>query len=83
MVQTHRQLLPPAEIGTAHTSNTVHFVIVNGQQHSVHFSREAADETAWELSCEVYLQQPPADGQEEISVLSFMEMMESPVEMVI
>ena len=61
----------------------MHFVIVNGQQHSVHFSRKAADETAWELSYEVYLQQPPADGQEEISVLSFTEMMESPVEMVI
>ena len=83
MVQTHRQSLPPAEIGTAHTSNTVYFVILDGQQHSVHFSREAADETAWELSYEVYLQQPPADGQEEISVLSFTEMMESSVEMVI
>ena len=82
-MQTPGQLLPPAEIGTAHTSNTVYFVILDGQQHSVHFSREAADETAWELSYEVYLQQPPADGQEEISVLSFTEMMESPVEMVI
>ena len=61
----------------------MHFVIVNGQQHSVHFSREAADEIAWELSYENYLQQPSADGQEEVSVFSFMEMMESPVEMVI
>ncbi len=64
-------------------ANSVYFVVLNGKQHSVHFSRKAADDTAWELSYEVYLQQPPVDGQEEISVLSFTEMMESPVEMVI
>jgi len=84
VVQTHRQSLPPAEIGTAQPgANSVYFVVLDGKQHSVHFSREAADNTAWELSYEVYLQQPPVDGQEEISVLSFTEMMESPVEMVI
>jgi hypothetical protein len=84
VVQTHRQSLPPAEIGTAQPgANSVYFVVLDGKQHSVHFSREAADNTAWELSYEVHLQQPPVDGQEEISVLSFTEMMESPVEMVI
>ena len=84
MVQTHRQSLPPAEIGTAQPgAHSVYFVVLDGKQHRVHFSREAADNPAWELSYEVYLQQPPVDGQEEISVLSFTEMMESPVEMVI
>ena len=83
MVQTHRQSLPPAEIGTAHTSNTVYFVILDGQQHSFHFNREAANDTAWELSCDLNYLAHPEEGRSEISVLSFTEMMESPVEMVI
>ena len=61
----------------------MYFVVLDGQQHSAHFNREAADDTAWELSYERNYQQHPEEGRSKISVLSFMEMMESPVEMVI
>jgi hypothetical protein len=64
-------------------ANNVYFVVLDGQQHSAHFNREAADDTAWELSCERNYLQHPEEGRSKISVLSFMEMMESPVEMVI
>ena len=61
----------------------MYFVVLDGQQHSVHFNREAADDTAWELSYERNYLQHPEEGRSNISVLSFTEMMESPVEMVI
>lgn len=61
----------------------MYFVVLDGQQHSAHFSQEAADDEAWKLSCELNYLQHPEEGRTEISVLSFMEMMESPVEMVI
>ena len=62
----------------------VFFVILNGQQHSAHFSKEEADSVAFDLSVEYnYEGHPEVCGYAEISVLSFMEMMESPVEMVI
>jgi hypothetical protein len=84
VVQTHRQSLPPAEIGTAQPgANSVYFVVLDGKQHSAHFSREAADDTAWGLSYDLNYLAHPEEGRSEISVLSFTEMMESPVEMVI
>tara|TARA_R100001163_G_C4966518_1_gene128180 strand:- start:117 stop:365 length:249 start_codon:yes stop_codon:yes gene_type:complete len=62
----------------------VFFVILNGQQHSAHFSKEEADSVAFDLSVEHnYEGHPEECGYSEISVLSFVEMMESPVEMVI
>ena len=62
----------------------VFFVILNGQQHSAHFSKEEADSVAFDLSFEHnYEGHPEECGYAEISVLSFTEMMESPVEMVI
>ena len=61
----------------------MYFVVLDGQQHSAHFSREAADNEAWDLSYELNYLQHPEEGRVQISVLSFMEMMESPVEMVI
>ena len=62
----------------------VFFVILNGQQHSAHFSKEEADSVAFDLSVEHnYEGHPEECGYSEISVLSFMEMMESPVEMVL
>ena len=64
-------------------ANNVYFVVLDGQQHSAHFNREAADNTAWELSYERNYLQHPEEGRSKISVLSFTEMMESPVEMVI
>lgn len=60
------------------------FVILNGQQHSAHFSKEEADSVAFDLSVELnYEGHPDVCGYAKISVLSFSEMMESPVEMVI
>ena len=60
------------------------FVILNGQQHSAHFSKEDADSVAFDLSVEYnYNFGHPVEELAEISVFSFMEMMESPVEMVI
>ena len=62
----------------------VFFVILNGQQHSAHFSKEEADSVAFDLSVEHnYEGHPEECGYSEISVLSFTEMMESPVEMVL
>ena len=62
----------------------VFFVILNGTQHSAHFSQEKADSVAFDLSVEHnYEGHPEECGYAEISVLSFTEMMESPVEMVI
>ena len=62
----------------------VFFVILNGQQHSAHFSKEEADSVAFDLSVEHnYEGHPEECGYSKISVLSFMEMMESPVEMVL
>jgi len=62
----------------------VFFVILNGQQHSAHFSKEEADSVAFDLSVQHnYEGHPEECGYSEISVLSFVEMMESPVEMVI
>jgi len=61
----------------------VYFVVLDGQQHSTHFSRKAADEVAWDLSYEHNYLQHAEEGRAQISVLSFMEMMESPIEMVI
>jgi len=62
----------------------VFFVILNGQQHSAHFSKEEADSVAFDLSVEHnYNFGFPCEEYAEISVLSFMEMMESPVEMVL
>jgi hypothetical protein len=62
----------------------VFFVILNGQQHSAHFSKEAADSVAFDLSVE-HNNEGRAEvcGYSEISVLSLEEMMESPVVMVI
>jgi hypothetical protein len=71
-------------MGTAQQETDVFFVILNGQQHSAHFSKEEADSVAFDLSVEHnYEGHPEECGYSEISVLSFMEMMESPVEMVI
>jgi hypothetical protein len=64
-------------------ANNVYFVVLDGQQHSAHFNKEAADNEAWELSYERNYLQHPEEGRSKISVLSFMEMMESSVEMVI
>ena len=62
----------------------VFFVILNGQQHSAHFSKEEADSVAFDLSVEHnYNFGFPTEECAQISVLSFTEMMESPVEMVI
>jgi hypothetical protein len=62
----------------------VFFVILNGQQHSAHFSKEEADSVAFDLSVEHnYEGHPEECGYSKISVLSFTEMMESPVEMVL
>ena len=62
----------------------VFFVILNGQQHSAHFFKEEADSVAFDLSVEHnYEGHPEVCGYSEISVLSFAEMMESPVEMVL
>jgi hypothetical protein len=81
---------PPTAIASRgdrhHTlgATDVFFVILNGQQHSAHFSKEAADSVAFDLSVEHnYEGHPEVCGYSEISVLSFAEMMESPVEMVI
>ena len=83
-MQTLPQLLPTAEMGTAQQETDVFFVILNGQQHSAHFSKEEADSVAFDLSVEHnYESHPEECGYSEISVLSFMEMMESPVEMVL
>jgi len=63
----------------------VFFVVLNNQQHSAHFSQEEAYTAAAQL--DHMLNSPELnDGVQnfnEIHVLSFMEMMESPVEMVI
>ena len=60
------------------------FVILNGQQHSAHFSKEAAEDVAFDLSVEYnYNFGHPVEEPAEIFVFSFTEMMESPVEMVI
>jgi len=62
----------------------VFFVIVDGQQHSAHFSKEEADDAAFDLSVDCnYNFGFPVDERVQISVLSFTEMMESQVEMVI
>jgi len=62
----------------------VFFVILNGQQHSAHFSKEEADSVAFDLSVEHnYEGHPQECGYSEISVFSFTEMMESSVEMVL
>ena len=62
----------------------VFFVILNGQQHSAHFSKEEAESVAFDLSVEYnYNFGFPVEEPAEISVLSFAEIMESPVEMVI
>jgi len=62
----------------------VFFVTLNGQQHSAHFSKEEADSVAFDLSVEHnYNFGFPSEDCAEISVLSFEEMMDSPVEMVI
>ena len=62
----------------------VFFVILNGQQHSAHFSEEEADDVAFDLAVEYsYNFGFPTEERAQISVLSFAEMMESPVEMVI
>ena len=83
-MQTHRQSLPPAEIGTAQPgANSVYFVVLDGKQHSVHFDRDIAVAEAWDLSYDLNYLAHPEEGRSEISVLSFTEMMESPVEMVI
>ena len=68
-----------------HTQETdVFFVILNGHQHSAHFSKEEADSVAFDLSVDLnYEGHPAVCGAHEISVLSFSEMMESPVEMVL
>ena len=62
----------------------VFFVILNGQQHSAHFSKEEADSVAFDLSVEHnYEGHPEECGYSEISVFSFTEMMESSVEIVL
>ena len=79
-------LLSIASQGDRHPTlgaNNVYFVVLDGQQHSAHFSQKAADDEAWKLSCELNYLQHPEEGRVQISVLSFTEMMESPVEMVI
>jgi hypothetical protein len=82
--------MPPPVIAPSgdghHTlgATDVFFVILNGTQHSAHFSQEKADSVAFDLSVEHnYEGHPEECGYAEISVLSFTEMMESPVEMVI
>jgi hypothetical protein len=61
----------------------VYFVVLDGKQHSVHFDRDIAVAEAWDLSYDLNYLAHPEEGRSEISVLSFTEMMESPVEMVI
>jgi len=66
-------------------TNNVFFVVLNNQQHSAHFCQEDAYIEAAQL--DHMLNSPELnDGVQnfnEVSVLSFVEMMESPVEMVI
>ena len=61
------------------------FVVLNNQQHSAHFSKEEAQLEAAQL--DLMVNSPELNGgiqgSQEINILSFMEMMESPVEMVI
>jgi hypothetical protein len=63
----------------------VFFVVLNNQQHSAHFSKEEAQLEAAQL--DLMVNSPELNGgtqgSQEINILSFMEMMESPVEMVI
>lgn len=81
---------PPALIASSgdrhrtHGATDVFFVILNGQQHSAYFSKEEADSVAFDLSVEYnYNFGHSVEESAEISVLSFTEMMESPVEMVL
>jgi len=84
-VQTLRQQLPTAEMGTAQRSTDVYFVILNGKHHSTYFCKEDALVEAGQLD---YILNSPelndgVQGVAEIQTLSFAEMMESQVEMVI
>jgi len=66
-------------------ANNVFFVVLNDQQHSVHFCEEEALNAAAYLDFEYNAPEVNhgVQGNHQIKVLSFMEMMESPVEMVI
>jgi len=66
-------------------TNNVFFVILNDQQHSVHFCEEEAFNAAAYLDFEYNAPEVNfgVQGNHNIKVLSFTEMMESSVEMVI
>jgi hypothetical protein len=76
-----------AEIGTATLgANNVFFVVLDNLQHgSAHFCKEEALVEAAQLDFMVNSPElnDGVQGNHEIKILSFMEMMESPVEMVI
>ena len=60
------------------------FVIFKGQQHSAHLSKEEADSVAFDLSVEhIYECHPDECVYPDISVLSFTELMEYLVEIVV
>jgi hypothetical protein len=63
----------------------VFFVVLNDQQHSVHFSEEEAFNAAAYLDFEYNAPEVNhgVQGKHKIKVISFTEMMESSVEMVI
>ncbi len=61
------------------------FVVLDNQQHSEHFCKEDAQLEAAQLDFTVNSPElnDGVQGTHEINILSFMEMMESPVEMVL
>jgi hypothetical protein len=72
-------------MGTAPRSTHVYFVIVNGKQHNVYFCKEEALTETAQLD---YMYNSPElndgiQGTNNIQLLTFSEMMESDVEMVI
>lgn len=72
-------------MGTAQRSTYVYFIILNGTQYSIHFCQEEALIDAAHLD---FIYNSPElndgiQGHNEVQMLSFAEMMESSVEMVI
>ena len=66
-------------------ANNVFFVVLDNQQHSAHFCKEDAQLEAAQLDFTVNSPElnDGVQGTHEINILSFTEMMESPVEMVL
>ena len=86
-MQTPAQSLPPAEMGTAYSSNHMYFIIIDGKQHCQFGSNEYQEalEEAAQLD---YMYNSPelndgVQGTHNIKLLTFSEMMMSDVEMVI